>query len=106
MIHELLHVLGVVDDDVALLLGSVDPAHHDHPIILILSCRPAHEDGFRGEESVGEFLLDCLSRVYIHLVVESICWSAISWFHLHHRSVCLEDIVGEVAKPWKSADVV
>ena len=70
--EKFLHVLGVVDDDVALLLGPVNPAHHNDAIVLLLSSRPGHEDGLRGEKSVGELLLDCISRVNIHLAA-SIC---------------------------------
>ena len=39
-VEEDVHVLGVVDDDVALLLPPVDPAHNNDTVVLIHSSRP------------------------------------------------------------------
>ena len=100
--EDLLHVLGVVGDDEPLLLSSVNPTHHNNPIILIQSSGPANEDGLRGEESVGELLLDCLSCVYVHLVGGGLNMLVGNFLvYLHHGPIQLEDIVREVAKPWK-----
>ena len=65
---EHIHVCGIIDDDVALLLASVYPAHHDNTIVLVHSSRSGDKEGLRGEEAVGELLLDCLSRVNVHLI--------------------------------------
>ena len=87
LIINILHVRGIVDDDVALLLGSVNPAHHNNPIVLVLSSRPGHEDGLRGEKPGGELLLDCISCVNIHLAASTCLWT-ISGINM------LVDIVG------------
>ena len=67
--EEDLHGLGVVDDDVALLLAAIDPAHHNDPVVLVNCARPCDKDGFRGEKAVGELLLDRFPGVHVHLHV-------------------------------------
>ena len=65
--EEDLHGLGVVDDDVALLLAAIDPAHHNDPVVLVNCTRPRDKDGFRGEKTVGELHLDRFPSVHVHL---------------------------------------
>ena len=68
-VEEDVHVLGVVDDDVAFLLAAIDPAHHNDPVVLVNCARPRDKDGFRGEKAVGELLLDRFTCVHVHLHV-------------------------------------
>ena len=82
--EELVHGRSIVDDDIALLLAAVDAAHDDHPVLLLRGSGPRHKDGLGGEEPCGQLLLDGLSCLHIKL---------------DHRTVQLEHVVGEVAKP-------
>ena len=66
-VEEDLHGLGVVDDDVALLLAAIYPAHHNDPVVLVNCAWPRDKDGFRGEKTVGELHLDRFPGVHVHL---------------------------------------
>ena len=84
-VEEDLHVLGVVDDDVAFLLAAIDPAHHNDPVVLVNCARPRDKDGFRGEKAVGELHLDRFPSVHVHLHIgrdEKMSFSGSSLFLL------------------------
>ena len=66
-VEEDLHGLGVVDDDIALLLAAIDPAHHNDPVVLVNCTWLRDKDGFRGEKTVGELPLDRFPSVHVHL---------------------------------------